>query len=488
MILRYTFKDPQPFSHQKRALAKVAKLDGKAALLMPMRTGKSRVAIDWAGIAYHNMGLRRVLVVCPRTVMPVWEQQIAAWSPVPATVVQLTGATTKRVEVMQALRDVPVTDTDGITWVIVNYDALWRSAKGAGPRGGAIKLEDALRAWAPDLVVADECHRIKNHSSRQSQVLGRLGASTPMRLGLTGTPIGKWPLDLYGQMRFIEPSVWPMNWTTFRHRYGEWGSSMYANVEQLIRYQRLDELTSLVREHSFRIKLEDCFDLPPKTITDLPVTLSPNAKRLYRTMAKEMIVELESGAVSEAGIVLTKMMRLSQITSGFLVDTEGNLVEVDTAKADTAMDLITDIIEQGEKVVVFTRFKHDYRTLSSRLTAAGIGHLMLSGDHPDPGGISVKQFQTDPAFPVFLAQTQSGSLGIDLSAARIAIFYSWDYDYLTYAQAVERIYQAGKTHGLGIYHLVVPHTIDSLSLSILRAKGALAHAVIHDPQSLLGGD
>lgn len=475
--LKYKYKT-EPYSHQKKALTKIHRLKGVCGLFMEMGTGKTKVAIDWAGISYYNFGLRRVLVVCPVSVMGVWHRQVIQHSPVKHRVSVLRGSTADRIARIRLLSRKKIGLEDGIEWIIINYEATWRESD-------KDSIQQALIEWKPDLVIADESHRIKSASSRQSKALAKIGSSSSMRLALTGTPITKSPLDLFGQFRFLNSSVFGTNWSRFKNFYGVWGG---FGKFQLRGYKNLPILIEKVRANSYRIKKEQCLDLPAKVSLEVPVTLSTEAAKIYRDMAKEMIAEIKTANndyQAIAPIVLVKLLRLSQITSGFVKDVEGETRIFDTAKLKAAVDLVDDMIEQSEKVVIFCRFRADISRLARVLQKRGIAHEILSGSVPSERRDSIVQrFQNDPAVQVFIAQIHSGSLGIELTAASHVIFYSWDYRWESYVQAQDRIHRNGQTKKCTYYHLVVPHSIDTVSLGVLRDKGNIAEAVIHDPEIL----
>lgn len=474
--LRYKYKT-QPFSHQKRALSKILKLNGRAGLFMEMGSGKTKIAIDWASICYENYELKRVLVVAPISVMSVWKRQIQQHSPVAARIAVLSGPTAGRVSVLNLMMRTPY--SKGIEWVITNYEGIWRTDS----RGK--KLEDYIKQWQPDLIIADESHKIKHPTSKQSKSMSRLGDTVPMALALSGTPVTKSPLDVYGQFRFFNPTVFGTRWGSFKAFYGVWGG---MGGYQLRRVQNIQDLIKKVRRNSFQIKKSQCLDLPPKIgdISDpagpniIPVELPEKTMRYYREMREQMITEIEDSKVT-AEIALVKMLRLSQITSGFTKDVDKNVIEFDTSKHDVAMDLIMDMVEQDEKVVVFTRFVHDYTRLCESLIRRKVSHSLLAGRTPhDQREGLVHAFQNDPRRLVFVSQISSGSLGIELFAASQTVFYSWDYRWDSYVQATDRTHRQGQINPCNYYHLVVPKTIDQLSLRVLQEKGNLAEAIVHD--------
>lgn len=473
--LRYTYKT-EPYSHQKRALAKALKLNGILALFMEMGTGKTKVALDWIGIGFYNREVRRVLVVAPLSVLGVWPRQIRQHLGAPASVYRLSGPTTKKCRDLSLIVRHP--RSDRVTFVLINYESLWREPD----RGKSIP--DWLEKWDPDVVVFDESHRIKNHASKQSRAAFRIARETPERLLLTGTPITKAPLDIFGQFRALEQNVFGTNWFQFKFRYGIWGG---FHKQQLLRYHNLQDLIVKVRKWSFRIKKEQCLDLPSKLFVDVDVTLSDRAKRYYKEMAEKAIIEIEQErdekpAIAIAPIVLTKIMRLQQITSGFIKDAEGKIQVFDDAKLRACMDLLEDMLDQDHKVVIFCRFVPDLQRLAEELHKKHIEYRLLSGSvHPDLRDGIMQEFQNDRRVQVFVAQIQTGSEGIELYAADVAIYYSMDNKLLHWLQSQDRLHRPGQTRNVTYYRLIAPRTVDALTYRALDDKKKIADLVIHDP-------
>ena len=469
--LKYKFKT-QPYKYQIRAIKKIHKLDGRAGLFMEMGTGKTKVAIDWAGIGFRNMNICRVLVICPISVMGVWERQIKEHLPFFARVRLLYGSTKERAKLIRFMLKSPQTSQD---WIVVNYEGIWRGS-------GRDSIEDLLEKWGPDLVICDEAHRLKSNGAKQSKVAARIGRQATQRLILTGTPITKSPLDVFGEFRFLDDQVFGSNWYRFKNYYGVWGG--FGNY-QLRGYKHLTELITRVRDNTFRIKKVQAIDLPDKVFVTVPVELGQKAVGLYKKMAKQMIIEIEETHAT-AAIVLTKILRLSQITSGFVKTVDGEVKVFDDSKLSACLDLLEDILDSGQKVVIFVRFRKDIERLEESIMQKFKQiPLILSGSVPHKERDSlIEKFHEDKKAKVFIAQIQAGSLGISLTPASVAIFYSLDYSYANYVQAQDRLHRIGQTSKVTYYHLVVPRTIDSLTLQILKEKGNLAEAIVHDPRIL----
>jgi len=374
-------------------------------------------------------------------------------------------------------------DETKLTYIIINYEGIWRDDDDTGK-----SVEGLLIKWQPDLVIFDESHRLKSAYSKQSRSAHRISREVDQTLILTGTPITKAPLDAFGQFRVVDEKIFGTgdsrsDWGRFKKKYGIWGG---FGKFQLKGYRHLDELIAKVRKWSYRVRKKDCFDLPPKVYLDIPVTLSPKAEALYRQMAKEMIIEIEETHAT-ATIVLTKLLRLSQITSGFVKDVEGKIRVFDDGKLRACMDLISDlVIEEGHKAVIFVRFIADLERLEAALTKQKVGYRILSGSVTGPRRDSnIEEFQNDPNVKVMIAQLQAGSEGIELFAADICIYYSMSYSALHYWQSQDRLHRPGqKGTKVMYYHLVVPRSIDTIVYSVLKQKGKVAKAILHDPHIL----
>lgn len=437
------------------------------------------MAIDWAGIGFHNFGVRRVLIVAPLSVLGVWPRQIRQHSNIPSRAFRLEGSTRQRVSLLTRILRSP--DPDKLTYLIINYEGIWRDTdEGAS-------VEALILKWRPHLVIFDESHRLKNPMSKQSRAAYRIGREIDQTLVLTGTPITKAPLDAFGQFRVIDPKIFGRgdqrsDWKNFRNRFGVWGG---WGKHKLKGYRHLDELIRKVRTWSYRIRKDQCLDLPPKAWVDVPVTLSDKAMRIYGQMSEEMITEIESGIVSTAKIVLTKLLRLNQITSGFLKDENGIIRIFDDAKLKVTVDLLKDlVIEEGHKVVIFCRFIPDVERLEAELKKLKIGHRILSGSVPSNKRDSLQEdFQNDPNVKVFVAQVQTGSEGIELFAADCVIYYSMNNSLINYLQSQDRVHRKGAEihEKITYYRLIVPKSVDELTYIAHEQKKQIAKMILHDP-------
>jgi SNF2 family DNA or RNA helicase len=141
-----------------------------AALLMEMGTGKTITSIAVAGALYRAGKIRRVLVVAPLSILGVWDEEFAKFADFDYTLAVLTGSAAKKIDTLRHMHG------SLLQAAVINYESAWR-------------LEKELAAWNPDLIIADEGHKIKTHNIAASKAMHRLGARARYRLLLTGTVI-----------------------------------------------------------------------------------------------------------------------------------------------------------------------------------------------------------------------------------------------------------------------------------------------------------
>lgn len=445
-----------PWAHQVRAYHFARHLPG-CLFDMGMGTGKTKTAID----LIVNQGWTRVLILCPKSVVEVWPYQISLHAAVPMEVAALgSGALKKRAKALEnacALADV----RQSKLIVVVNYESVWSA-----------EFAKALTHVSWDAVICDESHRIKAPGGKTALFCSRIGDLVPHRLALTGTPMPHSPLDIYAQYRFLDKGVFGTSFALFRARYAQMGG--YGN-HQVKGYQNLDELYARLSRISYRVKSEDVQDLPEAIDTKIPTPLDAKARAIYRELDHAFTVECQHGTVT-ASNALTRLLRLQQLTGGSLqldrdIETgaKGAVQVVDTTKRDALVDILTDA---DEPIVVFCRFHQDLDMVHEAARMAERASLELSGRRNE-----LASWQQCEA-PVLAVQIQSGSMGIDLTRARITVFYSLGFSLGDYEQARKRVHRPGQTRTVQYYHLISPKTVDEDVYAALQARQEVVSFVL----------
>ncbi len=333
-----------------------------------------------------------------------------------------------------------------------------------------------LSAWNPDLIIADEGHKIKTHNTRAAKALHRLAAKASYRLLLTGTVITNKALDVFSQYKFADPNVFGGSFYTFRNRYFD--MTGYGGYTPVLKRSMEPELMEKIHGIAYRATKDECLDLPEKTDISRMVELEPGAARLYRDLVRDSYAELAKSQVIATN-VLTRLLRLSQLTGGFLGGDTGLVEQVSQAKLDVLMDIVDSAIAEGRKLVIMCRFVPEIEAVTAQLTKQGIGFSCIRGGVLDRDG-EVERFQKDRSCMVFVGQIATAGLGITLTAASTMVFYSLDYSMSNYEQAKARIHRVGQTNHCTYIHLLAQGTVDEKILKALHDKADLARTLVDD--------
>ena len=332
------------------------------------------------------------------------------------------------------------------------------------------------------MIVCDESSKIKNPQAKQAKALHNLGKQAKYKAILTGTPITNSPLDFFSQYKFLDDSIFGLSFYRFRARYAIIGG--YGN-HQIVGYKNMAELVEKAHSIAYRIKLEDAVGLPDKIDEIRSIELEKNARQIYESIDKDSYAELMQGEVTTRN-VLTRLLRLSQCTGGFIRDDVGGIVqEVSRAKLDALADLLDECEEQGKKAVVFARFIPEIEAIEKMLRKRKTEYSVIHGGIKDRAE-QVERFQKDSNVKVFVGQLQTTGMGLTLTAANVAIFYSLDFSYANYEQSRARIHRIGQTKKCLYIHLVAKHTVDERIMEALKHKGDVAKLIVDDYKKLTG--
>ena len=448
-----------PFDHQRQAFY-VATTLPNTSMLMEQGTGKTLVAIAAAGHRYLSGEVRRLLVIAPLSVVPVWKKEFDKHADFPVRIEALTnGKTADKEQMLKTWKD-----TDALQVVVINYESTWRAI-------------DGLAAYKPQMIILDESQKIKNSRAKQSRAIHQLGRLARYRMILTGTPVTQAPTDFFSQYKFLDPSIFGTSFPRFRNNYcvmGGWQG------KEIIGFRNLDHLAQKAHSIAYRVTKAEALDLP-QAVDQTQYCFLKESSTVYRQMEDKFVAEVENGAVVTAPIMLTKLLRLQQITGGFLPTTDEfdnptGTVSTGTEKLNLMKQVLEEVPQQ-EKVVIFARFIPEIDAIAAISRELGRGTVTLTGKTKDRGEV-VNQFQQDPSTTVIVIQIQTGGLGITLTAAATAVFYSMNFSYADYEQAKARIHRIGQTRSVNYIHLIAEGTIDEDIYEAVQQKKDVATLVV----------
>lgn len=427
-----------------------------------MGTGKSLTAIAITGALAQAGRIHRVLVVSPLSILGVWEEEFQKFAAFPYALAVLSGSSAKKLDTLRHM-----TGT-ALQVVVVNYESVWR-------------MEKDLAAWHPDLIIADEGHKIKTHNIAASKAMHRLGARASYRLLLTGTVITNKAIDVFSQYKFLNPAIYGQSFYAFRNRYFDMAG--YGNHTPVLKKSMEAELTEKLRSISYRATKSECLDLPETVDMIRQVDLEPVAQRLYRQLVKESYAELSGGKEITAPNILTRLLRLSQLTGGFLGNDETAAVEqVSCAKLAALEDIVDGAAAEGKKLVIIARFLPEIRAICKLLEKRGLGYSCITGEVKNRDE-QVARFQKEPEAMAFVGQIATAGLGITLTAASTMVFYSLDYSMSNFEQAKARIHRVGQRNLCTYLYLAARGTVDEKVLVALKDKADLAKTLVDDYRS-----
>lgn len=436
-----------PYEHQVRAFG-FCSLVNYNALLMEQGTGKTMVAICLMGYRSLKQGVKRILVVCPKPVIPVWPRELEKHA---AFDYQLTA---------QYKFKVPDA-TEGLSIWVTNYEKIKNNEK-------------AIKKWNPEYIILDESHKIKNRGAKRSKAITRVGRVCDYRTVLTGTPLGQSPLDIFSQYLFLDPDVFGSNWNIFTNRYAKMGGFKGYKV---IGHKNLDELSKKVHSIAFRVTKEECLDLPDKIYQNLYCEPGAESKRVYKEMEEEFSTVVQGEEV-EVDLVISQMMKLRQVTGGILRGEDDRLLSVAQDKLGTLRDYI-ESRDTDRKLVIFVSFTHEISFIGDMLCDMGIEFLTLSGATPGEERNKLEEtFRQESRYGIVIIQASTGAEGLDFTAADTAIFYSPFFSFIQYEQACARIHRIGQTRTCYYINLVMEGTIDEHIVELIKSHSSVSKKLL----------
>lgn len=440
-----------------------------------MGCGKTVTAIATLGTGYKQGKIKRVLIVAPSSVCPVWQKEFQEYAAFPYTLRLLMGDKSRR---LKELNDLVAFPYQHLKVAVINYESTWREG-----------IFEALQEYDADLIIADESQRIKTHDATQSKAMHVLGDRARYKLILSGTPVQNEAVDIFSQYRFLDPSIFGDNFYTFRGRYAIMGG---FNRKQIVAYRDLDALIKKEMSVAYRVTKEEALDLPEQTYEKRYITLSPKERNLYDRIRRDSFAELESGGTITAPTVLTKLLRLQQFTGGFLVEDDAEKPRlVSRGKLDALEDILQDYVVEGKKkLVIFARFLAEINEIN-KLCAKVLGKakmkaVSIQGEtKKELRGEIVRQFQEDPDTMVIVGQIDTLGVGVTLTAADTCVYYSVNFNYATYDQSLSRIHRIGQKNHCTYIHLMAEKTIDETVLKALAKKEDLAKTIVDNWRAVL---
>jgi len=411
-----------PFSHQKKTAAFLT-MNRKAFCFNEQGTGKTASAI-WAADYLMKQGkIKRVLVICPLSIMDsAWREDLFTFAP-HRSVDIAHGASNKRKQIIE----------QGADFVVINYD------------GVEIVYEEIAKGGF-DLIVVDEATHYKNAQSKRWKILNKLVNDNTWLWMMTGTPAAQSPLDAYGLAKLVNTNAVPRFFGSFRDMV----MTKITQFRWIVRPEATD-LVYRVLQPAIRFTKEECLDLPDMTYVKRKVELTRQQQKYYDTLKKKLVMKVGDDEVTavNAAVIMNKLL---QISAGAVYTDEGDTLEFDIKHRYKVLREVID--ESSQKVLIFVPFKHTIDILVDKLRKDGINTAVIRGDVPVSQRTDIfKRFQTTDNPRVLVIQPQSAAHGVTLTAANTVVWWGPTPSLEIYAQANARVHRSGQKHPCTVVQL-----------------------------------
>lgn len=482
----------QPMGHQRIALNKLAKgkpqRDGAGALFMEQGTGKTFVYLVDAAWRYEQGEIDTLIIISKNGVQSqIIDQEVPKHIPdrirheahwyKPGTVNAALWKSLQR--------------TDRLVILAFNIEMLGQKATfknlmrclfvekdmgGKGPKPTTMRRV---------MVVVDESHLIRTPAAKRTRNAWTLGDRAKVRRIGTGTEIAKGFENLYAQFRFLDwRIIGEKTYTAFKTKYcrevGDQIPGQEHSFSRIVGYKNIDELMARIEPYVFVCEKKDCMDLPPQHFLDDPprvVPLTPEQKRLIRELRDNYVTQLESGELIEAGLAISRLQKIQQITGGHVGLPDGTWKPIPNGSLDAAVDIASNVRGQ---FIVWAQWQADIVQLAEAMASAGVPCVTYYGGNSDRVNEANKAAFKDGRARGFLATYGKGSTGLDFPGVDTTIYYTLTFDSIDYWQSISRNHRMGTDRPVTYYYLHRPGSTDAKLLKALKDKEDIAE-LMRDP-------
>lgn len=410
-------------------------------------------------LKYNRFEVNRVLVIAPKKVAEAtWSREAAKWDHLKNLRIQtVLGSVTKRVRALNTPADIWIINRENVAWLTEYY----------------------CNAWPFDMVVIDESSSFKNHQAERFKALRRVRPRIQRIVELTGTPAPNGLIDLWAQIYLLDQGA-RLGKTIggFRERYFEPDK---RNATTIFSYKPKTGADSVIRsligDICISMKAEDYLQLPDVVIDDIPVELDEKARRQYREMERDMLLQVDEDTIDAAGAAALSN-KLLQLCNGAVYDSDRKVVNIHSCKIEAFMELIEQL--SGQPALVFYNFQHDLTRLEAALKKTGLRVRRLSGPQDEADWNNRK-------IDILLAHPASCAYGLNLQdGGNHVVWFGLNWSLELYQQANKRLHRQGQKQKVIIHHLAVVDSRDEDVIAALGDKSATQDRLIESLKARIG--
>lgn len=411
----------------------------KAGMLLEMGLGKTVITLTAIDVLINELfEVDRVLVIAPKRVAEdTWTREHAKWDHLRhLRVSKVLGSPEQRRRALAVDADIYVIGRDNVVWLV----------------------EQCRQSWPFDMVVIDELSSFKNPQAKRFRALKKVIPKASRVVGLTGTPSANGLVDLWAEIYLLDRGE-RLGHTlgAFREKYFRPGA---RNGYVVFKWEPLrgsrEKIEAAISDICISMSADDYLTLPKRIDNLIPVKLSPQEMKQYKTMEAEQLLHIDDEDVValNAAAVMTKLL---QIANGSVYSHEGNVVRLHDAKLEALLEIIDTT---DSPVLIFYSYKHDLAAIKAAIPGA----RTLDGPE-DIAEWNAGRVQ------VLLAHPASVGYGLNLQeGGHVIVWYGLTWSLELYQQANARLYRQGQDKPVIIHHLIAEGTVDEQVMRALQEK------------------
>ena len=474
----------EPFKHQRDAVASCHNTDiYNYAYLMEMGTGKTLTALIDLLLLNNKDIVECAVVLAPKSVYRNWMKEINTfissdydykvntWDPSMIDPYTKENLSTEKFFVAGRESKLHV--------FLMNIESL-STPKGMNYLSAFLSRKDLSRT----MMIVDESTTIKTPTAKRTKNLIKITKDIAYKRILTGTPVTKSPLDIYTQFAFLDTKILGQsNYYAFRARYAKIinrPTSGGRHFPLITGYQRLEELEEKIYTHAYRVKKEECTDLPDKVYQKRFVTMSEKQLVAYESLRRNAMFIFNDNTTTSVNR-LSQIVKLHQVCCGFTINDDGEIHDVPNKRYD---ELLNVLEESDGKVIIWANYRHNIQTITQKLKDkyGDTSTAAFYGDTDNQVRMDlVENFQNKGHDLTYLvANPKTGGYGITLTASHTVVYFSNNYDLEIRLQSEDRAHRIGQKNKVTYVDFVCKGTVDEKILTALKNKVDIASQVMGD--------
>lgn len=442
----------EPYPYQQYCAARIV-ADAAVGLFLDMGLGKTVITLDAINtLRYDRWAVQRVLIIAPKKVAEgTWTKEAQKWEHLRhLRISAVLGSQQKRLRALATPADIYVINRDNVAWLVDYFK----------------------NAWPFDMVVLDESSSFKNSQSKRFKALKLVRSRINRLVELTGTPASNGLIDLWAQIYLLDGGA-RLGRTLGQYRERFFDPDKRSRT-QIFSYTpkdgSMEYIQQAIGDICVSMKAEDYLNLPDRMFDDVPVVLDDKARKAYRQLERDLLLELDEGQITaaSAGVLTGKLL---QLCNGAVYDSEKRPLAIHNCKVEAFLEVLEQL--NGQHCLVFYNFQHDRDRLLAAL---------------EPLGLRVRVYQSAAdedawnagEIDVLLAHPASCAYGLNLqNGGHHIVWFGLTWSLEQYEQANKRLHRQGQRHPVIIHHLVVQGGMDEDVIESLRAKGDTQEALMN---------